>query len=71
MTAIVKPQGEAKRKIQLSWDNIFITAMPAQGRCKGEGMLKESKVIIDGVSGNVMPGQFLSIIGASGKFASR
>lgn len=29
-------------------------------------MLKEKKVIIDGVSGNVMPGQFLSIIGASG-----
>jgi ABC-type multidrug transport system ATPase subunit len=30
-------------------------------------MLKEKKTIIDGVSGTVMPGQFLAIIGASGK----
>jgi ABC-type multidrug transport system ATPase subunit len=41
--------------------------MPATGRCKGQGMLKEPKTIIDGVSGTVMPGQFLAIIGASGK----
>jgi ABC-type multidrug transport system ATPase subunit len=41
--------------------------MPATGRCKGQGMLKEEKVIINGVSGTVMPGQFLAIIGASGK----
>lgn len=56
-----------KRKIQLTWENICITAMPATGRCKGQGMLKEEKVIINGVSGTVMPGQFLAIIGASGK----
>jgi len=28
--------------------------------------LKEKRKIIDNVSGNVMPGQFLAIIGASG-----
>ena len=56
-----------KRKIQLTWENIHITAMPATGRCKGQGMLKEPKTIIDGVSGTVMPGQFLAILGASGK----
>lgn len=59
-----------KRKIQLTWENIHITAMPATGRCKGQGMLKEKKTIIDGVSGTVMPGQFLAIIGASGKLAT-
>jgi len=53
---VVDPTKVKKRKIQLSWENIFITAEPATGRCKGEGMLKEKKVIIDGVSGNVMPG---------------
>lgn len=59
-----------KKKIQLTWENIHITAMPAQGKCcKGQGMLKEEKVIINGVSGTVMPGQFLAIIGASGKLA--
>jgi ABC-type transporter Mla maintaining outer membrane lipid asymmetry ATPase subunit MlaF len=30
--------------------------------------LKEKRKIIDNVSGNVMPGQFLAIIGASGKY---
>lgn len=61
------PNKVAKIKIQLSWENIHITAMPATGRCKGQGMLKDPKKIIDGVSGTVMPGQFLAIIGASGK----
>lgn len=60
------PNKVAKIKIQLSWENIHITAMPATGRCKGQGMLKDPKKIIDGVSGTVMPGQFLAIIGASG-----
>jgi ABC-type multidrug transport system ATPase subunit len=42
--------------------------MPAQGKCcKGQSLLKEPKKIIDGVSGAVLPGQFLAIIGASGK----
>ena len=56
-----------KAKMQISWDKITIDAVPATGRCKGEGMLKQRKTIIDGVSGTVQPGQFLAIIGASGK----
>lgn len=62
-----RPNKLQKRKIQLTWEDIHITAMPATGRCKGQGMLKEPKKIIDGVSGTVQPGQFLAIIGASGK----
>jgi len=55
-----------KSPIQISWQDIRITAMPPTGRCKARGALKEPKVIIDGVSGTVLPGQFLAIIGASG-----
>lgn len=36
------------------------------GRCKPRGALTDSKLIIDRVSGTIMPGQFLAIIGASG-----
>jgi ABC-type protease/lipase transport system fused ATPase/permease subunit len=53
--------------IQLTWVNITITAMPAVGRCKPQGALVEKRVIIENVSGNVIPGEFLAIIGASGK----
>jgi len=42
--------------------------MPPTGRCKPRNALKEPKVIIDNVSGTVMPGHFLAIIGASGKY---
>jgi len=44
-----------------------IKALPPTGRCKPEGALKQEKIIIDNVDGTVMPGQFLAIIGASGK----
>ena len=55
--------------IQLTWDNIKITALPPAGKCgkRNANALKEPKVIIDGVSGTVKPGQFVAIIGASGK----
>ena len=56
-----------KQKMQLTWEDITIEAVPATGRCKGEGTLKTRKTIIRGVSGTVQPGQFLAIIGASGK----
>ena len=51
----------------MSWLNITITAVPPTGRCKPKGALKTSKIIIDKVSGTVRPGEFLAIIGASGK----
>jgi len=55
-----------KELVQLSWHDISIVANPPTGRCKPRGGIKEPKTIIDGVSGTVMPGQFLAIIGASG-----
>lgn len=46
---------------------MYITANPIQKKCcKGSGPPAEPKLIINGVSGTVLPGQFVSIIGASG-----
>jgi ABC-type protease/lipase transport system fused ATPase/permease subunit len=56
-----------KALIQLNWTDITIKAMPATGRCAAPGALKVERTIIDNVSGAVLPGQFLAIIGASGK----
>lgn len=54
-----------KQKIQISWHDISITAEPPKGCCgkKGKG---ENKEILRGLSGSALPGQFVSIIGASG-----
>lgn len=64
---VASKTSKATVPIQLTWDNISITAHPPTGKCKGRGALKEPKLIIDGCSGTVLPGQFLAIIGASGK----
>jgi ABC-type multidrug transport system fused ATPase/permease subunit len=62
---------QSKNPIQLTWKKISITAQPPKGgcggRCKPRGALTSSKLIIDNVSGTIKPGQFLAIIGASGK----
>lgn len=63
-----KSKNQTKNPIQISWENITITAQPPQGRCKPKNAITEPKEIIRGVSGTVLPGQFLAIIGASGKF---
>lgn len=58
----------SKQLMQLSWIDITITADPPTGRCANKsGQIKEKKIIIDNAHGTVMPGQFLAIIGASGK----
>ncbi len=57
----------ANMLMQLSWVDIVITADPPTGRCANKsGQITDRKIIIDNVSGTVMPGQFLAIIGASG-----
>lgn len=61
------PKGEKAKgnPIQLTWKEIHITAIPPKkGCCRKEQA--DPKVIIDDVSGTVLPGQFLAIIGASG-----
>jgi len=42
--------------------------MPPKGKCgkKNKTGMQEPKIILDGVSGTVMPGTFVAIIGASG-----
>ncbi len=59
--------GREKQLIQMSWLDITIKAVPPTGRCKPKGAITKTKIIIDCVSGTVCPGQFLAIIGASGK----
>ena len=56
---------EGKSMIQLNWQNVYISTNPTSGCC-GKNKNLEPKVILDNVSGSVLPGQFLSIIGASG-----
>ena len=62
--------GREKQLIQMSWIDITIKAVPPTGRCKPKGAITKTKVIIDCVSGTVCPGQFLAIIGASGRYLS-
>lgn len=56
-----------RAKVQLTWKNIEISAPPKQGKCGKKIEGAEPKPILRGVSGTVSPGEFLSIIGASGK----
>lgn len=57
----------SKKKMQLSWEHIVIRAMPKTKKC-GRAIVPapQPKIILNDVSGTVLPGQFLAIIGASG-----
>jgi ABC-type protease/lipase transport system fused ATPase/permease subunit len=57
-----------KKKMKMSWENIVISAIPKTKKC-GRAIVPvpQPKVILNEVSGTVFPGQFLAIIGASGK----
>lgn len=57
-----------KKRIQISFEDIFIETNPtAKKCCKGKNyMPPEKKIILNGVSGSILPGQFLAIIGSSG-----
>ena len=63
-------KNNGRKYLQLTFEDVQITAMPPTGRCakRAKNALKEPKVIIDGVSGTIMPGQLVAIIGASGKW---
>ena len=51
---------EPRVKVALSWHDVTISAEEKRGKSV------ETKTILNKISGCVMPGQFLSIIGASG-----
>jgi ABC-type multidrug transport system fused ATPase/permease subunit len=57
-----------KKKIQLTFEDVLIKTIPQQRKCCNKNAEpQKSKVILDNVSGTIQPGQFLAIIGASGK----
>lgn len=57
-----------KKKVQLTFNNVHISALPKKKKCGGKGQApQQPKVILNDVSGTIQPGQFLAIIGASGK----
>ena len=65
-----KSKWKMNNLIQITWDNLKIKTSPPGKRCCG---LKApppytEKIIVDGISGTVLPGQFVAILGASGKF---
>lgn len=62
-------QASTKKKIQLTFEDVLIKTIPQQRKCCNKNAEpQKSKVILDNVSGTIQPGQFLAIIGASGKF---
>lgn len=58
-----------KDLIQVTFENVHIKTVPPTRKCCGACKIKDpltSKTILNGVSGTVMPGQFVAILGASG-----
>ena len=65
-----KEQKSSKKKIQISFENVIIKTIPKEKKfCKGRNYKPQvEKTIIDNISGTIMPGQFLAILGASGTY---
>lgn len=61
----IKTFEPVKEKVCLQWHDIEITALPQPGKC-GKKAIGEKKLILDNISGSALPGEFVSIIGASG-----
>ncbi len=57
-----------KQKIQLTFKNVQIRTTPRRRRFYDRSNeMPETKIILDNVNGTILPGQFVSIMGASGK----
>lgn len=57
-----------KQKIQLTFKNVQIRTTPRARRFYDRNNeMPETKIILDNVNGTILPGQFVSIMGASGK----
>jgi ABC-type transport system involved in cytochrome bd biosynthesis fused ATPase/permease subunit len=58
-----------KKKIQLTFEDVLIKTIPQQRKCCNKNAEPQKpKIILENVSGTIQPGQFLAIIGASGKY---
>lgn len=63
-------QKSTKKQIQLTFEDVLIKTIPQQRKCCNKNAEpQKSKIILDNVSGTIQPGQFLAIIGASGKYS--
>jgi len=49
----------------MSWENVVIETKDVYGRC-GKKLISKGRKILDGISGSALPGEFVSILGASG-----
>jgi len=61
----IRPFEPVNERVCLQWHNIEISALPTPGKC-GKKAIGEKRLILDNISGSALPGEFLSIIGASG-----
>ena len=62
-------KASTKKKIQLTFDNLTVKTIPQRKMfltCE-YGTPTKSKTILDNVSGTICPGQFVAILGSSGK----
>ena len=58
-----------KQKIQLTFKDLTIrTSFKRRRFYDRSSEIPETKIILDNVSGTILPGQFVSIMGASGKY---
>ena len=57
-----------KKRIQLTFQTLTVKTIPKRKKfiCMNYGESAPSKIILEGVSGTVVPGQFVAILGASG-----
>lgn len=61
----MKPFDPVLEQVCLQWHDIEISALPTPGKC-GRKAIGEKRLILDNISGSALPGEFVSIIGASG-----
>lgn len=57
-----------KKKIQLTFENLTVKTIPQRKKvlfCE-YGEPTKAKVILDNISGTIMPGQFVAVLGSSG-----
>ncbi len=60
-------KSESESKIQLTFKNVIVhTEVPRRKFYSRNSEIPETKIILDDVSGTVLPGQFVAILGASG-----
>jgi ABC-type multidrug transport system ATPase subunit len=60
-----------KKKIQLTFENLTVKTIPKRKKvlfCE-YGEPTQSKIILDNMSGTICPGQFVAMLGSSGKFS--